>query len=362
MMERQKERKVALIYSDRFLDHKTGMHCENPARLTKALTAINKFSLISGGKCEIVAPRPATIDEVKLIHDPQHIEDIRRLSERGGGHYDGDTVLSKESYEVALLAAGGAIKGCELMFSGKTSRVFCLVRPPAHHAGISGSALGAASLGFCLFNNIAIAAAYALKKNLVKRILILDIDVHHGNATQEAFNSSPDVLYVSTHQRGIYPGTGYENEIGMGEGTGFKLNLPLPSLSDDKIYMNAFNEIILPVAEQFRPELVLLSVGFDAHHSDFISGMSVTAEGYGEMVRSAIQLAERYSGGKVMACLEGGYSDTCLSTALPEATAALAGTTLEIEEKTTAAPESTVKKAEDVFKKDKDAMKEHWKL
>jgi acetoin utilization deacetylase AcuC-like enzyme len=170
------------------------------------------------------------------------------------------------------------------------------------------------------------------------------------------------VLYVSTHQRGIYPGTGYENEIGIGEGTGFKLNLPLPALSDDKIYMNAFKEIILPVTEQFRPQLVLISIGFDAHHSDFISSMSVTAKGYGEMVRSAIQLAERYGGGKVMACLEGGYSDTCLSTALPEATAALAGTTLEIEEKTTAAPESTVKKAEDVFKKVKDAMKEHWKL
>ncbi len=361
-MKSQKENKVALIYSDRFLDHKTGMHCEVPSRLSKALAAINKFGLISGGQCEIVEPKQATVEEVELIHDPQYVEDIRRFCEAGGGHYDGDTALSKESYEVALLAAGGAIKGCELMFSGGTPRVFSLVRPPGHHAGISGRALGASSVGFCVFNNIAIAAAYALKKKLAKRILILDIDVHHGNATQEAFNSSPDVLYISTHERGIYPGTGYENEVGVGEGSGFKVNLPLPSLSDDKVYLNAFKEAIIPVAEQFRPELVLISAGYDAHHSDVISSMSLTAEGYGEMVRSAVKLAERYSGGRVMACLEGGYSDGCLSTALPETVAALAGTTLKLEERARPSPEPTVERAGEIFKKVKGALRERWNI
>jgi len=353
---------TAIIYSKKFLEHKTRMHCENPLRLEVALNSLKKFGLISPEKCVVVEPRIATMEELKLVHDESYIEEIKHFSVSGGGYYDGDTYLSKESFEVACYAVGGMLKICDEIFKGNFKNAFGLIRPPGHHAGVFGRALGASTIGFCLFNNIAILAAYALQKQLAKKILIFDFDVHHGNGTQEIFNNSPNVLYISFHEKGIYPGTGFEDEIGIGEGKGYKINIPLPYQSDDSIYLKAFNEIVLPVSEEFKPELILISAGFDAHHSDDISSIQLSAFIYNEMTKQMVKLSNKYCNGKLIACLEGGYSHDTLSKSLPATVAALTQTEIKIDDRKPEAPNYTKNKAEETIKNIKKKLNQYWKI
>ena len=178
---------VALIYSEDYLKHSTGpAHVESPSRLRIILEGLRGYGLLNG-LLRLVEPRPATPSEIRMVHESEYVEEVRRFCEAGGGYYDGDTYLSRESYDVALLAAGGSLKACELLLSGSYRRAFALVRPPGHHAGVAGTALGAPTLGFCVFNNVALAAEYAINRG-VSRVMIFDIDLHHGNGTQEIFN------------------------------------------------------------------------------------------------------------------------------------------------------------------------------
>ena len=325
--------KAALVYSDSYLKHFTGSgHVENPSRLRIAMDSLRKLGLISEDRFVVLEPKIAEVADIEAVHSSQYVEEIRRFCGAGGGYYDGDTYLSKESYDIALLAAGGCLKACNEVFSGKFRRAFALVRPPGHHAGVDGAALGASTVGFCVFNNVAIIASYALRRKLASRVMILDFDVHHGNGTQEIFNSTSKVLYVSLHQRGIYPGTGFEYEIGSGEGKGYKVNIPLPSRSDDEVYLKVLNEVVRPIAEQFKPELVLLSAGYDPHHTDLIGGMLLSAQGFSQIVSFAVEIAEKYGEGRVIGCLEGGYSAEALSKALPASLAALIGEEIEIQD------------------------------
>ncbi len=354
--------KTALIYSEKFLEHKTGMHCENPARLKIALEALKNFGLLSEDKCIIVEPREATVEELELVHDRSYIEEIKRFCLSGGGYYDGDTRLSKESYDVASYAVGGMLKICELIFKGEYQNAFGLLRPPGHHAGIFGRAMGASSVGFCVFNNVAVTTAFTLKKQLAKKVLIFDFDVHHGNGIQEIFNSSPQVLYVSFHERGIYPGTGYENQLGEGEGRGYKVNVPLPHGSDDTAYLKALEEVVLPVAEEFKPDLVLLSAGFDAHHSDMISSINISAECYRKMTEAMVKLSKKHCNGRLIGFLEGGYSPETLSKSFPTTIAALTETVLPIEDKKTSASSSIRSRAEETVRNLRNILSKYWKL
>ncbi|MFC1918196.1 histone deacetylase [Chloroflexota bacterium] len=306
--------KVGYVYDPVYLRHDTGQHVENMRRLEAAMAYLEA----SGTKeqLNLLLPRPATIAELAAVHEERYIGQVKDFADRGGGWLDPDTVVSPASYEVALYAAGGVIRAAEAVMKGEVDSAFALVRPPGHHATASNA------MGFCLFNNIAVATRYALKELGVERILIIDFDVHHGNGTQEAFYADPQVLYVSTHQSHHYPGTGYIEETGTGAGEGANMNIPLPAGCDDAEYQQVFDQIIRLVARRFQPQLIMVSAGYDAHWADGLASMLVTVTGFGEIVKSIRKLAEELCQGRLVIALEGGYH--------LEAQAAAVGATFDI--------------------------------
>jgi acetoin utilization deacetylase AcuC-like enzyme len=235
---------------------------------------------------------------------------IQAFAERGGGWLDADTVVSPASYDAALYAAGGAIKAVDGVMSGEVESAFALVRPPGHHA------MRWEAMGFCLFNNIAIAAKHALTQYQLERILIIDFDVHHGNGTQDAFYHDPSVLYFSTHQYPFYPGSGRVDETGAGLGEGYTVNVPLPGWCGDREYLKVFEEILAPVARRFSPQLILVSAGYDAHWSDDISQMQLSATGFAQMVDILKNLAQELCHGRIVFALEGGYNPPALASSV----------------------------------------------
>ena len=293
--------KPILYYHDIFLEHRPiGYHPERPERLTMALEYIEKVNLKT--KIEIREPSKASEEIVRKVHDPNYITLIKRMCESGGGYLDGDTYVCSKTYDVALYAVGALINAVHEAISNR--RVcYCLVRPPGHHAGKSGTALGAPSLGFCIFNNAAIAAVHAINEGLAESVVILDIDCHHGNGTQEIFYDSDKVLYISIHQdpTTIYPGTGFSDEVGEGRGEGYNVNIPLPPRSGDDAYLMAMN-IAINVIKQFDPKLIIVSAGYDTHHEDPITMMNITANTY---IRIANMLKELNK--PIIYTLEGGY-------------------------------------------------------
>jgi len=290
---------VGLVYDPVYLGHDTGDHVENARRLevTMGLLESSKIrrQLVS------ITPAPAPLEDLLLVHSAQHITLIDRSGRDGGGWLDGDTVMSAGSYEAAIYAAGGTAKATEMVIKGEVESAFALVRPPGHHATRTDA------MGFCLFNNVAIAARKATQKHGLDRVLIVDFDVHHGNGTQDAFYDDPNVLYISTHQYPLYPGTGRVEETGIASGRGHTVNIPLPPWSGDREYLLAFEQIVVPVAHRFRPEIILVSAGYDAHWADNISSMQVTVGGYARMVTILKQLAAELCQGRMVFALEGGY-------------------------------------------------------
>src|SRR5438105_6278955 len=257
---------LILISSDRFADHHTPPgHPERPERAEVMDVLASQFRDRGG---EVVAPREVTHEQLARVHD---VEYLRRISETAGQALalDPDTVTSAETCAVAQLAAGAAVDGVERVMSGSRTVAFAMVRPPGHHAERG------RAMGFCFYNNIAVAAAHARTQG-AGRLAIVDYDVHHGNGTQHSFEQDPDVLYVSTHQYPFYPGTGAVTEIGRGRGEGFTVNLPLEVGATDDDYRIVFSEIVVPILRQFRPELILISAGFDAHQRDPLAGMRLT--------------------------------------------------------------------------------------
>jgi acetoin utilization deacetylase AcuC-like enzyme len=248
---------------------------------------------------------PAECDEatLELIHTKGHVQAMRDFMAAGGGHIDADTVVSRASWEAALRAAGGLVEAVQRVADGQLQNAFCLVRPPGHHATPE------RAMGFCVFNNVAIAAAWLIATQKAARVAILDYDVHHGNGTQDAFYARDDVLYVSTHQYPLYPGTGHWRETGSGVGEGFTLNLSLPPGSGDEIYAAALAQIIEPRVRRYAPEFILVSLGFDAFWADPLASLRLSIGGaYTPLLRSARELARQLCDGRLVVGLEGGYN------------------------------------------------------
>jgi acetoin utilization deacetylase AcuC-like enzyme len=292
--------KAGLVYDPIYLEHDTGDHVENSQRLVDAMSYLKETGIKEKLTC--LPPRPASLEELEMIHAPEYISYVKSKTERGGGWLDPDTVISPKSYEAALYAAGGVLAAVEAMMKGEVDNAFALVRPPGHHA------IHDRAMGFCIFNNVAIAAKFALSKFNLNRVLIADFDVHHGNGTQDAFYADPEVLYFSTHQYPFYPGTGWMDETGAGEGEGATVNFPMAAGWGDEEYLRAFNEVLVPVARRFQPQLILISAGFDAHWADQLAMMSVTITGFARMVMILKELAAELCQGRLVFTLEGGYN------------------------------------------------------
>jgi len=287
---------TGIVYHPIYLEHDTDGHPERKERLTAILERIKLEDLL----VEYITPKPATIDQIATIHGRKYIDQVRAICEHGGGYLDIDTVLSRASYDAALTAAGGAIAAVDAVRDG-FSNAFALVRPPGHHA------MPNRGMGFCIFNNVAIAAKHAQAKGLTK-ILIVDSDVHHGNGTNAVFYSDRSVLYFSTHQFPHYPGTGRATEIGSDGAEGTKVNVPLPSGTGDEGYVMVFKEILKPIALEFKPDIILVSAGHDTHKDDPLGGMRMTSAGFGAIASVVKEIADDCCQGRIAATLEGGYN------------------------------------------------------
>jgi acetoin utilization deacetylase AcuC-like enzyme len=291
--------KAGLVYDPIYLKHDTGEHVENAGRLEAIISYLEETGLKK--QLTPLKPRPASVEELALVHNKQHISHIQGVARKGGGWLDADTVMSADSYEVALYAAGGALVATEAVMEGEVNSAFALVRPPGHHA------TPRRAMGFCLFNNIAVAAEHALAKYKLERTLIIDFDVHHGNGTQEIFYDRPEVMYISTHEYPFYPGTGGVEETGRGLAKGTTINIPLPAGCGDNEYLLAFEQIIIPVAKRFKPQLILVSAGYDAHWADSIALMQLSVSGFRGMAMVIRGLANELCEGRLVFILEGGY-------------------------------------------------------
>ena len=297
--------KVGYVYDPIYLKHDTGQHVENAKRLEAIISHLEQTKLKQ--QLTPINPRPASINEISLVHDKEYISRIRDVAQKGGGWLDPDTVISPDSYEAAIYAAGGVITAAEAVMDGEVGSAFALVRPPGHHA------TSQRAMGFCLFNNIAIATKYALDKYKLERILITDFDVHHGNGTQEAFYDDPQVLYISTHEFPFYPGTGSLEETGSGAAKGTTINIPLPAGCGDAEYLQVFEQIITPAARRFNPQLIMVSAGYDLHWADNLALMQVSTTGFAEMAKIIKGLADELCNGRLVFTLEGGYQLKALS-------------------------------------------------
>jgi acetoin utilization deacetylase AcuC-like enzyme len=301
------------VYDKIYLEHKTGAHPESEHRLEAVISDLDWKGIRS--QLKRIPARAATLEELTAVHQAEYIKRIEDYCKAGGGWWDADTRLSEMSYQAALYAAGGSIAAVEAVMKGEVPCAYALIRPPGHHA-TAGNAMG-----FCIFNNVAVAAKYALNKFGLGRILILDFDVHHGNGTQEAFAHNPYVLYISTHQYPLFPGTGHLEEVDpnpnkVNGNHGTAINIPLPAGCRDREYKQVFEEIIIPSCRRFKPELIMVSSGYDGHWADEQSNMRMTLDGYYYIARTIKQLADELCGGKCVYCLEGGYNLEVLKCAI----------------------------------------------
>jgi acetoin utilization deacetylase AcuC-like enzyme len=293
---------VALLTSPAYLKHDFPDHPENAERLRALEAALDSPALGLREYLVPLSPRSATVDEITLVHSPRYVDALRAAMAQAPGFVDtAPTYVVPASFDVALLAAGGAIRSVEAVLGGEAGAAFALVRPPGHHA------LPDEPMGFCLFNNIAIAARYAQRNLGAGRVLIVDFDVHHGNGTQDMFYADPSVMFVSVHQEGIYPLTGAADEIGAGAGLGTTLNLPLPAGAGDLAMAQLMADVIHPAAARFHPNLILVSAGFDAHWLDPLAGLQLTLAGYAQATHSLSALAHEHCQGRLVFVLEGGY-------------------------------------------------------
>ena len=310
------------LYTDpRMLEHVTPpRHPERPERLQAILRHLDRTGLSK--RCEAGTVREATREELGRVHWPLHMDHVEAFDRAGGGLIEADTWVGPGSARAARLAAGAAIEAVADVLAGPDRRAMCLVRPPGHHA------LKDAPMGFCLFGNVAVAAADALKRHELDRVLVVDFDVHHGNGTQAMFYADPRVAFLSIHRYPFYPGTGAADETGTGRGLGFTRNVPLPYGTTRPQYHAAFRAGLETLADRCRPELVLISAGFDAHAEDPVGSLGLDVEDFVELTRAIVDVAETHAEGRIVSVLEGGYNVPILAGCVAEHIKALGGRTL----------------------------------
>ena len=301
---------TGLVYDPRYLDHDMGAgHPESPARLRAIMQQLERSG--TAARLTRIEPREAEDEWITQIHKPSYLAMLKAHAPTNGRvSLDPDTAMSHGSLAAAYLAAGGALAAVDAIVSRQVEHVFCAVRPPGHHAEAG------RAMGFCLFNNVAIAARYAQKKHGLKRVLIVDWDVHHGNGTQHSFEDDSSVLFFSTHQYPHYPGTGGESERGRGTGEGSTINVPMEAGEGNDEYRAVFRKSLVPAADAFKPEFVIISAGFDAHKDDPLASMRLTEEGYADLTGIVADIAKRHAGGRMLSSLEGGYHLTALAASV----------------------------------------------
>jgi acetoin utilization deacetylase AcuC-like enzyme len=310
---------TAFLYDDRFLDHDAGAgHPERKERLQSAIRHLRARSWF--GDLLSVEPEPCERRWIEEVHESKYIDRASEACRNGLPFLDvADVGICGASCDVAYLAAGGALVLGDKVISGEAQNGFSLSRPPGHHAERN------LALGFCLFNNVAVLARYLQKQHGLDKVLILDWDVHHGNGTQHTFEEDPSVLYVSTHQYPFYPGTGAASETGSGRGEGATLNCPMPAGADDILYEKAFIERIMPKVDAFKPDVVIISAGFDAHADDPLAQVNLSTDFFGWMSERMMEVADKHSGGRLISMLEGGYNINRLPLCIEEHLKVLAG-------------------------------------
>ena len=292
---------MTLLYTDPFFQqHQTGVHPERPLRLAAIEAHLSETGLLE--KCARPKWEPATSEQLARVHAKKYIDELRAYAAAGGGQIESDTVVSPQSYDVAQFAAGAVCDAVARVLRGEDSSALCLVRPPGHHALHSGA------MGFCLFNNIAVGARAALHEHRLDRVLVVDWDVHHGNGTQASFWEDEQVGFFSAHRWPFYPGTGDGNETGSGAGLGYTRNMPVELGITRKDYLAKFASELESFASKIRPQLVLISAGFDAHRQDPIGSLGLETEDFAELTRIVQGVADGFSQGKIVSVLEGGYN------------------------------------------------------
>jgi acetoin utilization deacetylase AcuC-like enzyme len=294
------EASTAVVKDEIFLEHRPSeYHPESPKRL-EVLYSMLKEEAVRGLYREL-RPRPCERDDLLRVHTPQYVDLVSSTAGRPMVSLDPDTQTSPRSYEAALHAAGGCLEAIDRIMGGEIRNCFAMIRPPGHHAEAS------RAMGFCLFNNVAVAARYAQTVHGIERVMIVDWDLHHGNGTQRAFYDDASVLYASTHQYPYYPGTGAMSETGAAEGEGYTINVPLSPGHGDAEYVGIYRRIFAAVGRTFRPDLLIISAGFDIYHGDPLGGMRVSPEGFGLLLRVLNEMAREVCEGRVLVALEGGY-------------------------------------------------------
>lgn len=301
--------KIGIFYYKKQYLHKTPRnHPESPKRVKKIIKEL-KMAFMKNKEIIFKDMLKANLNEILEVHNPRYVNYVKNFCLNGGGWIDYDTYFTEHSFDVALCSVGGVLEACKMILNKNLSSAFVLTRPPGHHAGKNGVALKADSLGFCMFNNVAIAASYLIKKRKLKRIAIIDLDSHHGNGTQEIFFDTPSILYISFHQDdNFYPWSGSIKEIGVEDGEGFNINIPFPEYSGDIEYLTAFKKIVEPIMEYYDPEFIIISLGLDAHKEDPYSNLELSNNGYLTLLNHIKKLSDEHSNGKLMLCLEGGYN------------------------------------------------------
>ena len=292
--------KTGFAYHSDYLDHNTGPgHPERPDRLRASLAALQESNIWE--QLHSIEPAPASVDQLCYAHNPAYPEHIQQHCEREIP-LTYDTPVGYESFDIALLSTGGVLRAADAVATGVVRNAFAMVRPPGHHA------TRGQSMGFCLFNNIAIAARYLQREHGVGKVAIVDWDVHHGNGTQDIFYEDETVFFFSIHQSPLYPGTGSSSERGSGKARGTTLNVPIPAGSGDSEYTAVFTDVLSPALQDFSPEVILISAGFDAHYLDPLAGIELTADGFATLTDMILEIAAETASGRVVSALEGGYS------------------------------------------------------
>lgn len=297
--------KTGYVSDPFYLRHETEPHPENPGRLTAIQDRLKSSEFYSN--LIPIQPHKATAEQISMVHNIGYVESVKQSCADQVRNLDADTVISSDSYDAALLSAGAGIKAIDQLIDGGIHNAFCAVRPPGHHAEQDHA------MGFCLFNNVGIAARYAQKVKGLNKVFIFDWDVHHGNGTQHSFYNDSSIYYSSAHQYPFYPGTGAGEETGTGDGLGTTLNLPMDAYSEDEDYLSAVKNKLIPEIQRYKPDLIIISAGFDAHINDPLAQIQLTTDCFGKMTELLMSVAGDVCDGRLLSMLEGGYDYDALS-------------------------------------------------